>query len=836
MDQAICLHCEAPVSIPGEHTVVIDGKQQPICCEACEIAAQTIIDKGLLDFYRFRDDSSATVTNGSMNLKENSTANADSELARWTGYDRPALQKEFVVVNADGTRTAHLLMHGVRCAACSWLIERGIATIDGVESIAVNPVTTRTDIQWEPKRIRLSQILGQIACLGFTPYPHTEDEIERVAADERRKSLKRLIVAGLGMMQVATYAVALYAGAFQGMDPAIEKFLRLISLLVATPIVLYSGAPFFRGAWHDLQIRNPGMDVPVALAIGAAYAASVWNTLIGHGEVYFDSATMFVFLLSIARHLEMVGRHRVLGLSDALARHLPRVATRLVDGEPREVGVMELVCSDLVLVNPGQTFPADGHLEGNDVQVDEALLTGESQPILKSAGDRVVAGAVNQRIAATFRVDRVGAATSLAQINHLMMAAQKEKPPIVQIANRVASRFVTGVLLAAIVVGTIWWIIDADRAFEIVLALLVVTCPCALALATPAALTVATSVLARRGFLIRRPGALEELNRVTDIVFDKTGTLTDRNVMLRRTETFGAIDEEHALQIAAAMESRSEHPIAAAFSAIRVSLDVDQITAVPGEGLEGFVGGRLYRIGTLGFVAGLSAQSAPQLDESAQTARTVCLGDEEAIMARFELAEAARSGAAQTVAALFRSGITPMIASGDRESSVRAFAEQLGIEICHAELKPADKLLLVRKLQDAGQTIAMVGDGINDSPVLAGANISIAMGSGTSLAQHSADCVMMSENLTTLIDAFAIARQTISVVRQNLIWAVCYNIIALPLAATGMLAPWMAALGMSASSLLVTANALRLNHARRVDVVMSESTGLSHPRSSAEPA
>jgi Cu2+-exporting ATPase len=836
MDQVACLHCETTVSTPVGHTVLIDGSPQPVCCEACEIAAQTIIDKGLLDFYRFRDSSSAMEANSSLHHRENDATNADPQLARWTGYDRPALQKEFVVVNADGSQTAHLLMLGVRCAACSWLIERGIASIDGVESIAVNPVTTRTDIQWNPARIRLSQILGQIARLGFTPYPHTEDEVERIAADERRKSLKRLIVAGLGMMQVATYAVALYAGAFQGMDPSIEQFLRLISLLVATPIVLYSGAPFFRGAWRDLQARNPGMDVPVALAIGAAYAASVWNTLIGHGEVYFDSATMFVFLLSIARHLEMVGRHRVLGLSDALARHLPRVATRLDDGEPREVGVMELVCGDLVLVNPGQTFPADGRLEGNDVHVDEALLTGESQPILKSAGDRVVAGAVNQHTAATFRVDRVGAATSLAQINHLMMAAQKEKPPIVQIANRVASKFVTGVWLAAVVVGAIWWTIDADRAFEIVLALLVVTCPCALALATPAALTVATSVLARRGFLIRRPGALEELNRVTDVVFDKTGTLTDRNIMLRRTETFGAFDEDHALQIAAAMESRSEHPVAAAFSAIVTSLDVDQITAVPGEGLEGFVGGRLYRIGTLGFVSGLSVQSTLQLVESAEAARTVYLGDEKAVMARFELAEAARSGAAQTVAELLRSGITPMIASGDRESSVRAFAAQLGIEICHAELKPADKLLLVRNLQDAGQTIAMVGDGINDSPVLAGANVSIALGSGTSLAQHSADCVMMSENLTTLMDAFGVARQTMRVVRQNLVWAVCYNIVALPLAATGMLAPWMAALGMSASSLLVTANALRLNHARRTDAVMSDAPAPSHTRSSAEPA
>ena len=827
MSQATCLHCEAPVPESADFHVVIDGSRKPICCEACETAAQTIIDKDLLDFYRFRDKPSGTTPTGQ---------NPDGSLQRWAGYDRPGLQREFVVVNADGTRTAHLLLHGVRCAACSWLVERGIATMDGVASISVNPVTTRTDIQWDPARIQLSEILGQMARLGFSPYPHTEDEVERMAVAARRSSLKRLIVAGLGMMQVTTYAVALYAGAFQGMDPSIEQFLRLISLLVATPIVLYSGAPFFMGAWRDLKVRSPGMDVPVALAIGAAWSASVWNTLIGYGEVYFDSATMFVFFLSVARHLEMTGRYRVLGLSDAFARHLPRVATRLVDEQPCEVGAMELVPGDIVLVYPGQTFPADGILEGGDVKVDESLLTGESEPVLKCAGDRVVAGAINQRAAATMRVDRVGADTELAQISRLMSAAQNEKPPIVQLANRVASRFVTGVLLAALVVGTVWWMIAPERAFEIVLALLVVTCPCALALATPAAFTVATSALARCGFLVRRSGALEELNRVTDVLFDKTGTLTDRNVMLRRTDVFGSVGEVSALKIAAALESRSEHPIAAAFAAHAADPDVARVTAVPGEGLEGFVGGRHYRIGAAEYVSGLSATSVPLSDDIPETVRCIYLGDETAVIARFELAEAARAGAAEAVDALVSMGITSMIASGDRDASVRAFAGQLGIGVHHAGMKPADKLALLKDLQESGLTVAMVGDGINDSPVLAGANISIAMGSGTSLAQHSADCIMVNENLTTLIDAFDIARRTMRVVRQNLVWAVCYNIIALPLAASGMLAPWMAALGMSASSLLVTSNALRLNRTRASDTRAADADGSRNARSSVEPA
>jgi Cu2+-exporting ATPase len=735
---------------------------------------------------------------------------------RWSSYDRPAMQKDFVTTNADGTRTAHLLLNGVHCAACVLLIENTMTTAPGVGEITVNPVTTRADIRWDPGKVTLSHLLCRIADLGYTPYPHTEDETERLASAESRASLKRLIVAGLGMMQIATYAVALYAGAFQSMDPDIERFLRLISLLVATPVVLYSGRPFFMGAWRDIKAKHPGMDVPIGLAIGAAYSASVWNTLTNHGQVYFDSATMFIFFLSVARHLEMTGRHRVLGLTDAFARHVPRVASRIEDGRIRDVGVMELAPGDRVLVQPGQTFPADGCLEGSPVRIDESLLTGESEPVLKQPGDTIVAGGINQHTAATLRIQRIGADTALAQISRLMTAAQDNKPSIVQLADRVASRFVGGVLIAATAIGFTWWMIAPERAFEIVLAVLVVTCPCALALAMPAAFTVATSALARRGFLLRRTGVLEEFGRVSDIVFDKTGTLTDRKVTLHRTETYGGQDSNEALHIAAALESHSEHPLASAFTTENAGSgpdwrDVTEVTAYPGEGLEGQIHGRRYRIGTGKFIAALSSSADPARVAPDHDLRCVYLGDEHGVIARFDIAESVKPGAAEAISALTGHGIRTLIASGDRQRPVGSVARRLGVGAFHAELAPADKLALVRELQAEGKTVAMVGDGINDSPVLAGANISIAMGSGTSLAQHSSDCVMMNENLMSLVEAFDISRQTMRVVRQNLTWAVGYNLVALPLAATGILAPWMAALGMSASSLIVTANALRLS-------------------------
>ncbi|MDH3978674.1 MAG: cation-translocating P-type ATPase, partial [Gammaproteobacteria bacterium] len=765
--------------------VVVNGKQQLVCCEGCRIAAGEM----------------------QVNASEQNQ-NDESTTDRWSGYDRPVLQSEFVTTHPDGSKTAQLLLQGVRCAACSLRIEKLLTAVDGVNEISVNPVTRRGELTWQPDVIPLSALLKKISDLGYGPYPHTDDEIEQQSIAEQRGSLRRLIISGLGMMQVSSFAVALYAGAFQSMDPAIQEFLRLVSLLVATPVVFYAGAPFFKGAWHDLQRRSPGMDVPVALAIGAAYSASVWNTLFGNGEVYFDSATMFVFFLSVGRHLEMTGRHRVLSLSDAYARHLPRVATRLVNGQLQEVGIMELVPGDQVLVQPGHAFPADGVLENEDAHVDEALLTGESEAVLKRAGDTLVAGSINQRAAATMRVERVGADTALAQIKNLMTDAQKEKPPVVLLANRVASYFVTGVLFIAACVWLYWSQVAPERAFEITLAVLVVTCPCALALATPAAFTVAIGALAKRGLLLRRASVLEVFGRVTDVVFDKTGTLTDRSVVLQKVIALNTLTETQALNIAGALESHSEHPLASAFKHVQCDARVESVTAVPGEGLEGLVDGQRYRIGTQEFATALSGNAFA--DQSETSIRTIYLGSDAGLIAKFEIGEALREGVGSAVAALQARNIGVMIASGDRPGPIESLAEQLNIGRWQAALKPADKLELVKTMQGEGKVIAMVGDGINDSPVLAGANVSVAMGSGTSLAQHSADSVLMSEDLATLGDVFALAQRTINVVRQNIIWAIGYNLIALPLAASGMLAPWMAAIGMSLSSLLVTMNALRL--------------------------
>ena len=711
--------------------------------------------------------------------------------------------------------TASLLCAGVRCAACGWLIESCISNQPGVVSIAVDPVTARTELVWKPEEVQLSEILAQLAQLGYTPHPYTEDASERAAVKERRQSLRRLIVAGLGMMQVMSFAVAMYAGALQGIDPEIEDFLRIISLLVATPIVFYAGAPFFARAWHGLCARRLGMDVPVSLAIGCAYLASTWNTFIGSGPVFFDSATMFVFFLSAARHLEMSGRHRALNLTGALACHLPQIATRMIAGAPETVGVMELNIGDQVRIQPGGALPVDGILLTESARVDEAVLTGESDPVMKKIGDTMVAGSINQYNAIVIEVSRIGAATMMAQIGRLITDARDHKPKFVQLADRIASFFVGGVLIAATIAGTFWFSHEPARAFEIVLAILVVTCPCALALATPAAYSVATSSLAARGFLIRKVDALQTLSQITDAIFDKTGTLTLHEGGSLRTHTLVDIPDDEAIELASILEAESEHPLARIFSQPRNAARGTGIRAVPGSGVEGHIDGQRYRIGSLAFATEPLGEEAPRVVPDLDRP-VFFLANQTRLIAQFSVAETVRPGSSGLIADLSAAGITTTILSGDRDGPVRAVAQALDISSVYSTKSPQAKLELIKRFQQEGRIVAMIGDGINDSPVLAGADVSIALGSGTSLAQYSADCLLLGTSLDTLRIAIEQARKTSTVVRQNLAWAIGYNLIALPLAATGMLAPWMAAIGMSASSLIVTTNAWRLSRIRQV--------------------
>lgn len=724
----------------------------------------------------------------------------------WTEYDRPALRDR--LLSADGRSvTAQLAVEGMHCGGCALKIERGLGALSGVERVSVNGATKRMQVRWDLNTVPFSRLLRTIAELGFVP--RVIGAVPAADADgvrEKRQALKRLAVAGLGMAQVMSFAFALYAGAAHGMDPTIARYLRLISLVVTVPVVFYSATPFFSGAWGDLKARRLGMDIPVSLATALAFAASIFNTLRDSGEVYFDSVTMFVFLLLLGRFIEMQTRHRSGSATAALAHLLPATVQRFRQGQMQTVNLAEIEAGDRLLVPAGAAIAADGRVLRGTARVDESLLTGESTPATRGIDDPVLGGSLNLGQPFEMTVTAAGASTVLASIVRLLERAQAERPRLGLLADRAAAWFVAGVLLLAAAVAGAWLYFDPSRAFAATLAVLVVTCPCALSLATPAAIAAATTRLARMGLLIAHPDAIEALGQAHYCVFDKTGTLTQGAPRVIHVTTYGNRSTNDCMKIAAALEAHSQHPLAGAFSAAAAPPATD-VRELRGQGLEGIVDGTLFRIGQFDFAAAV----CPNLTSAAAANASLYLADRTGILAAFDIDDALRPEAPAAVSALSGLGIESEIASGDRREAVEWAASRLKVTHWQARLTPEAKLARIRELNRRPGGAIMVGDGVNDAPVLGAARVSIAMGGGSALAHASADAILTSPSLTVLAESVQVARRTLHIVRQNLGWATAYNLLAVPLAAVGAVPPWAAAIGMSASSLLVVLNASRLS-------------------------
>ena len=802
-----CFHCGEP--LPNGPLIIaqLDGIDQPMCCIGCKAVAEFIHSAGLTAFYEFRS-------------QPDSDLQPADEPGEWQHYDSEDLLARYVHEDRGAAETT-LDIGGMYCTACVWLLDKALSQIDAIENVTVNPATRRAVIRWDPERLKFSELLDTISRIGFKPLPVGVGQSKDTNDEEYRRSLKRLIVAGAAGMQVMMFAVALYAGDYFGIEPGVEKFLRTISLLVTIPIVFYSARPFFASAWRGIRARAPGMDLPVSIAIAAAFFASVWATWMDQGNIYFDSVAMFVLFLSATRFLEMRARHRADDYAVALARLLPDTATRVVGAEAEIVALDRIRVGDVIMIRPGEVVPIDGEMLTGSLAIDESMLTGESLPVSREPGTQVYAGGINRSGNGTLRVTRTGASTSLAEIGRLLERAQADKPPIAVLADRIASWFVLALLTVASITAVIWINIDPSRTFEVVLATLVVTCPCALSLATPAALAAAASRLASSGFLLVRSRVLEVLNQASTIVFDKTGTLTAGQPVILETRSFSAQSPEYHLQLAAAIEMASEHVLARAFSSYYRSAYFDpvDIQVEPGCGVQADINGQRYRIGNAGYVAELS-DSKP-VNEPGDDARIlVYLGDDSGLLARFAIGDEVRSDAADAVAELQRAGFQVVIASGDNAAAVSEVASQLDISDWHAAMSPAKKLEFIRQLQADGQSVVMVGDGINDAPVLAAADASIALDAGTALARASADAIALGKRLGTIVEAVGVARATRRIIRQNIAWAIIYNVTAVPLAVSGILAPWMAAIGMSISSLIVVLNALRLHRFRKNDEPM----------------
>jgi Cu2+-exporting ATPase len=787
-----CFHCNEPIQPNTRYGLNVGGVYRAVCCPGCLAVAQMIQEQGLERFYDFR----------SAPALRPATAERD-----WGVCDRDAVEERLTRAVGPDVRELRCQIDGINCAACVWLLDRGLRANPGISEVSVNPVSGEALIRYAPASTRLSDVLAEVSRFGFTPHPRLNGATGSSDSTERHAELKRLAVAGFGFAQVMTLSAALYLGAFKAMDIRFESFFVLASLLIATPVVLYSGAPIFRSAWETLARGRLGMDVPVALAISVAIAASLFNAFRGTGAVYFDSATMFVFFLTLGRFLESRARHRAGGVFAALGELTPLSATRRSGSALETVGTIELEIGDHVLVAPGGAVPADGVLLSPSAAFDEALLSGESSARRRSAGDAVLGGSLNLgHEPVEIEVARLGNDSYVAHVGSLLQRAMADRPEFLAIADRWASWFIAVILAATALTGSAWLALAPERAFGVVLAMLVVTCPCALSLAAPTAFAVALGQLAKQGLLLRSARALERLAAVDLWLFDKTGTLTQGHIGITRIVAEGEWDAASCLAAAAALESAIEHPLAQAMRerAVREGLAppaATQIEYVPGYGVTGTVADRRLRLGSARYVG---LEVAPSGDAG------LFLTDEHRLLARFEVSDTLRPHAKAMLAELVAGGAQAELVSGDGVAAVAATARELEIADFTASCDPAAKLALLESRQHAGRTVAAVGDGINDAPLLAQADVSIAMISGSQLAKTSADVLFTGSDLRVLAHLPKWSAATRRAVRQNLLWAACYNLVTVPLAGAGLLAPWMAALGMSLSSLVVVGNALRL--------------------------
>ena len=739
----------------------------------------------------------------------------------WSTFSRPDAQR-------TGCWESNLMIEGMHCAACALTIEDVLRSVPGVVKAEVSAGSHRARVVWSADAVQPSGWMRAIQSAGYRAVPANDAFAHERRKNESRKALWRLAVAGLCMMQVMMYAYPAYVAAPGDLTAEMEQLLRWASWVLTLPVILFSCGPFFSSALRDVLHRRVSMDLPVALGMLITFVVSTMGTFDPQGnfgrEVYFDSLTMFVFFLLSGRWLELRLRDRTAGALEALMNRLPDSIARLSkDGTFECVAVRRLQLGDVIRILPGETFPADGEVIQGDTMVDEALLTGESRPVSRGVGGMVIAGSHNLSSVVQVRVEQLGDKTRFAQIVALMESASTTKPPIAQLADRIAKPFLIAVLLAAGLACAFWWGRDPGYALMVAVAVLVVTCPCALSLATPAAMLSAAGNLARRGVLVRRLEAFETMASIDTVMFDKTGTLTRDTMVLASIQVREGAQTDRALDMAAALAQYSLHPVskavvvAASKAGRTVQWRADKVDEVAGGG----VSGRVWQGDASGSAFEMSLGSAQFCGVAAP--KTVALRsflrDEQGWLATFEFHEDVRSDALNAVAALKKDGVAVYLVSGDSVQAVARVAAQVGITEFQGGCTPQGKLEFLQNAQKRGHKVAVVGDGLNDGPVLAGAHVSFAFGQAVPLAQAQADFVVLGDQLGLVVKTLGLAKQTMRVVRQNLWWAAIYNALCVPLAVVGLLPAWLAGLGMALSSLFVVLNALRLANSEKLQEI-----------------
>jgi len=897
-----CFHCGDPVPQPPFHAEIL-GKSREMCCMGCQLAAQSIVEAGLEQYYLDRSEI-------------NRTASLPTQLTRLEVYDHDEIKSQFVYAQ-DELSVAELSVNNLRCAACTWLIESRLDELQGISKCQVNLTNQRMRVVWNEDMLPISRILAVINEIGYEAKPYRQDTHEAMLARHNNQMLLRLGIAALGSMQAMMYAVALYFGEYSDMLIFQRDFLRWVSLFVSTPVFFYAGIPFFTSAWSAIRARQVNMDVPVSLALIITFFASLYATVTGQGETYYDSVSMFIFFLLAGRYIEHNARLKAATMANdlvvvepvlvqkvaedkaAAARILQQLRSNSaqqddsIENESHEVAVSatdvmpnfmqkidadvhqltsdiaqewqhsrnqknaisqleadvsskqmvtahSLQVGDVILVEAGSEIISDGILLSSTATVSQSLLTGEGDLIIKTQGDYIVGGAQNDSQPFEMLVTALPQDSQIGLIDRLMNRAMSEKPKLAQQADKLARWFVARILVLSVLVFVGWYIVDPSQAIWATVAVLVATCPCALSLATPIALTVSTNRLASYGFLTTRGHTLQTLAEITHIAFDKTGTLTYGKPNLLHIELVAPIDQtetddgssiaqkDRLLAIAAALEVGSRHPIAHALLTAAYQLHLPTTRAVqhyPAGGVEAMIDGMRYRIGHEGFALNSDINSIEKNNDltidllTHRASSAVVLSCQKAntngwqALACFYFNDKVRDSAQTMLNTIKGLGIESVMLTGDPSPQALAMADSLGMQAAYNGLSPTDKVNHIQQLQAKGAVVLMVGDGINDAPVLAAADVSTSIAGAADLAQVSSDSIILNGQIEAITAAKRISDKTERIIKQNFRWALAYNSIVLIPAALGYVPPWLAAIGMSLSSLFVVLNALRLKRA-----------------------
>lgn len=785
-----CFHCGEPNPSGTKFTVNIKGEDKQMCCPGCEAVAQTIVDSGLTSYYDHRSERA-----------EKGVSLIPEQLTQLAHYDIEQIQEEFIKQDADISEIT-LTVEGITCAACAWLIEKQLRQLIGLQFINVNTTLHRVVIRWQKDKLKLSTILTEIQKVGYKAYPFQVNQQEALYTQQAKSYLRRLGLAGLATMQVMMFAIALYSDFFSGMEEEFIHYFRWVSFLLATPVLLYSAQPFYINAWRSIRNKSLGMDIPVSIALLGAYGASAYATVMGTGEVYFEAISMFTFLLLLGRLLELRARRKASETSSNLLRLLPSMATLIEQDETSMIPAKTLKIGQIIIVKAGETIPIDGTILTGISHIEESMLTGEHLPVHKQKNSPVFAGTVNITSPLTIKVEKLPQNSLISDIIHLQDSAQLNKPRIEVLADLVSRYFVGALLITALCTYIVWYFIDPDQAFWITLSVLVATCPCALSLATPTALTCATAQLNKQGILIKKHHVLETLNKIDHVLFDKTGTLTQGNFVLLKSTTHGPFSKQMCIDLASQLEKVSEHPISLAFHQQQKDhIQLTDVINLPGQGLQANYQNKILKLGHAQF-CGISQQM-----ESKELVIYLVLADK--LIATFEVGDTLRENAKSIIEYCQKNQIQTTLLTGDTSAKSEEIAHLLGIDNVVKGVTPEGKLQHLLTLQQA-QQVLMVGDGINDAPVLAGAHVSVALASGTDIAKNSADVILLGEDINKLSALHQTAKKTTTIIKENLGWAIAYNLLIVPLAITGHVPPYIAVIGMSFSSLIVVSNSLRM--------------------------